>query len=264
MSFISNALGVLSSALSLASSPPKIIITAYKEANFSGPCGFIYLPLVSLEALDQNYKINWNGGKNGGAQGQAAPLVFFQGYDTESSPLEIETVVDATGVHRVPEVMGLINYDKPNVEPYVKMLKKVIYDFNSETHRPNYLTLTWGKIFSAAAPSGAAISGIYKCVLEEMKVKYELFSSDGTPVRARISLKFLPFTPPEEAAAKHSPDLTHIIEVQPGDNLPKLCKEIYESTEYYHQVAQINNLPSAFALKPGMKLLFPPLDKFHR
>lgn len=244
--------------------PPKIIIEAFQKPNFSKSCGFIYLPLVSIETLEQKYAIKWNGGDNGGAQGQSAPLVFFQGYDTEESDLVVETIVDATGVYRIPETMGLINYDRPNIEPYIKLLKAIVYDFNSESHMPNYLQLTWGKIFASAAPAETGVSGKFNCVLKDMNVVYELFSVEGNPVRAKVKMTFKPFTPPALAAPKHSPDLTHIIEVKAGDTLPKLCNEIYDSTEYYHQVAQINKLPSAFALKPGMKLVFPPLDKFHR
>ena len=93
-------------------------------------------------------------------------------------------------------------------------------------------------------------------------VKYTLFDIDGAPIRAEVSLDFFEFESFKEIEAKQnkqSPDLTHIIEVKSGDTLPNLCNKVYNDPSYYMQVARINGLSSFCRLKPGTRLVFPPL-----
>lgn len=242
---------------------PKVKIESFKQMNFTESLGKITLPLVTNEGIKQKYSINW-GPEATTAAGESAKITLFNRYENDA--LEIETIVDATGVYRVkPEegdALGKINYDTPNIEEYISEMRRLLYGFDAGIHQPPYITLTWGKIFAASGSAAdGAIAGVFKGVLSSMEITYELFSSEGKPIRARVSLKFLPFTDPKAKPPGNSPDLTHIIEVKPGDNLAKLCNKVYESPDYYHQVAQINGLASVYAIRPGMKLMFPPLDK---
>jgi hypothetical protein len=77
-------------------------------------------------------------------------------------------------------------------------------------------------------------------------------------------MKFVGVEDPVKAAEGYSPDLSHLIEVKYGDNLPAMCKKIYGSPEFFLQIAKVNNLPSIYAIEPGMKLVFPPLEKASR
>ena len=263
MSIMSTVKGAISNLLG-GGVVPKVKIESFKKMNFTESLGKITLPLVTNEGIKQKYEIKWGEEKKTTAAGESASVNLFERYGTE--PLEIETVVDATGVYRVkPEegdALGKINYDKPNIEEYISEMRRLLYGFDAGIHQPPYITLTWGKIFAASGSAATgAIAGVFKGVLSSMEISYELFSSEGKPIRAKVSLKFLPFTDPKAKPPGNSPDLTHIIEVKPGDNLAKLCNKVYESPDYYHQVAQINGLASAYAIRPGMKLMFPPLDK---
>jgi Contractile injection system tube protein len=240
------------------------ITPAIKETKFH-----IELPLLSSDTgISQKYKIKWTtGGESGGtAQGESAPVQTFGGYIWDTDGLEVKVIVDATGVflHKWSEANGLIDYKSPNIEKYIERLRKVTYSYNKEAHQPNFLKVTWGTAIANSTTDLTATSGVYRCVLEELTVDYELFSQTGTPVRAAVTLKLKPHLAPEERPLGASPDLSHIIEIKYGDNLPKLCQDIYDSPEYYHQVAKVNGLQSAYDLEPGMRLLFPPLDKFDR
>lgn len=263
MSIMSTVKGAVSNLLG-GGVVPKVKIESFKKMDFTGSLGKITLPLVTNEGIAQKYKIKWSD-SNPTATGESSKVVLFEKYDDAWENLEIETVVDATGVYRVKAEHGdgldKINYEKPNIEEYITELRKLLYGYNSEMHQPPYLKLTWGKIFAASGSADGAIAGVFNCVLQEMTVNYELFSSEGKPIRAKVKINLKPFTDPQARPAGNSPDLTHIIEVKQGDNLAKLCNEVYESTDYYHQVAQINGLASAYAIRPGMKLIFPPLDK---
>lgn len=249
----------------------KAKIIAYEDSTFGSPISGaeIVLPLISNDGIKQKFSIDW-GSNNSSAQGESFPTITTGTYKWNTDALELQVIVDATGVF-VPTSMddtngslSLINYTKPNIEPYIKKLKQVVYCYDAEKHGPPFLELKWGKIFTASASDKNSINGIYRCVLEEMEVNYTLFSNDGAPVRAEVSLTLKPFIDATSRPQGASPDLSHIIEVKYGDNLPKLCKKIYDSPEYYHQIAKVNGLQSAYDLEPGMRLLFPPLDKFER
>jgi LysM repeat protein len=68
-------------------------------------------------------------------------------------------------------------------------------------------------------------------------------------------------SPQEEAlrANRSSPDLSHKVMVKAGDTLPLLCYRIYRDSSWYRDVARINNLDDFRDLKPGTRLVFPPL-----
>jgi hypothetical protein len=50
---------------------------------------------------------------------------------------------------------------------------------------------------------------------------------------------------------------THIVQI--GDTLPELCKQIYDESSYYVQVAKYNGLNKFRNLRPGSQLIFPPV-----
>jgi hypothetical protein len=202
--------------------------------------------------------------ENDSAAGESFPMPIFKSYEVPG--LNVNTVIDATGV--IPAPTGydgkLVNGTEPSVQPYIDELKAVCYNYVEETHGPPYLALQWLKVLPSQSNNEGKTAGLFHCQLKELKVKYTLFSASGNPVRAELDFTFKGIEDPEIRATGASPDLTHYIDVQYGDNLPKLCKDIYGSTEFYMQVARINGLPSIYALEPGMKLLFPPLDKASR
>lgn len=258
----------------------RVKIVAYKDPLFSdrkGSTDEIELQVnpseISLSfgiqadaAADPAKSSNNNGSE--AAVGESFKPDVFKGYICPE--LTIETIVDATGV--LPIAVGnkkllLAKGSKtqPSVQEYIKTLKAVCYDFVKECHGPPYLAVAWGSVFLTQSndPALREIS-IFKCLLSTMDVKYTLFSAEGHPVRAEVSLKFRGFQDAENRAKGNSPDLSHVVDVKYGDNLPALCKKIYGSPEFFLQVARINNLPSIYAIEPGMKLLFPPLEKASR
>ena len=98
--------------------------------------------------------------------------------------------------------------------------------------------------------------------LESMSLDYTLFTHEGAPLRAEISLSFVSSKPGKEEALKtnkKSPDMTHIVTVKAGDTVPHLCYRIYGDSAYYKQVARFNNITNFRDIKPGVTLHFPPL-----
>jgi nucleoid-associated protein YgaU len=82
------------------------------------------------------------------------------------------------------------------------------------------------------------------------------------PLRAKISLAFTSYLDPTTAAkmeGNESPDLTHLINVVRGDSLPDLSQRIYDTPDYYVQLAEFNKLDKFRHLQPGTQLIVPPL-----
>jgi LysM repeat protein len=136
-----------------------------------------------------------------------------------------------------------------SINDMVEALRNIVYEIDGDAHEPSVVEITWG-------------SQYYTGRLRTMDTKYTLFDLQGAPLRAEITLEFVSYSTLKEIQAKsnfQSPDLTHIIEVKSGDTLPNLCNKVYNDPSYYMQVARINGLSSFCRLKPGTRLVFPPL-----
>jgi phage tail protein X len=136
-----------------------------------------------------------------------------------------------------------------DVTESIANFKKVVYDYNSQTHQPPYVQLQWGVL-------------CYNCKLTGMSINFKLFKPDGTPLRAEADCTFQGIIDEKKLAGiedRQSPDLTHTRTVVDGDTLPLLCFREYGDSKYYYQVARMNGLTDLKQLTPGMKLVFPPI-----
>lgn len=83
--------------------------------------------------------------------------------------LNFDIIIDCTDIPRQ------IHTD---VSAEIIALKNVIYTYNGEIHRPNFVKLLWSK------------NMIFKGTLTSFDINYTLFKTDGSPLRAKISLEF--------------------------------------------------------------------------
>ena len=58
----------------------------------------------------------------------------------------------------------------------IKKIERIVYTYNGDIHRPNYVQVQWGKNIN------------FNSVLKSFDTTYTLFRPDGTPLRAKISL----------------------------------------------------------------------------
>jgi hypothetical protein len=169
------------------------------------------------------------------------PTQIFKGMG--QSDLNLDLLVDGTGIIEIPN--GL------TVDGYIAQLQALIFSYQGDVHRPNFLKVTWGSL-------------VYRGVCTSITTNYKLFNADGTALRAEIKLviaQSLDFKTKKQKAKKKSPDLTHIRTVRAGDTLPMMAYRIYGDSSYYIEVARLNGLSSIHAIRPGDELYFPPLKK---
>lgn len=219
----------------------KLMIVAYSDPEFSNKVeDGEFTTLVNPESYAFKYKIDVDEDQ---APGTSAAALNFNKILPEE--LDFEFIFDSTGA------LPGSAYSDEGVINDVEKLKKVVLEYNGETHKPNYLRISWGTL-------------LFKGSLTEMDISFKLFKPDGTPVRASAKAKFKGFVEDNLRVAKEnaqSPDLTHIQEVKEGDTLPLMCYRIYGNARYYMHVADYNNLSNFRDIRAGEKLFFPPLEK---
>ena len=230
----------------------KLKIKAYKDEQFSEEVGDgEFKTLLNPEQYKFIYKIEQNDDQAPGTSMAASRF-------NKSLPedLELDFVFDRTGV--LPDYgnsgtsgNNTFRDEGRGVIDDVEKFKKVIFDYNGDEHKPNYLIISWGTL-------------LFKGSLLEMDIVFKLFKADGTPLRALAKAKFKGFVEDNLRVAienNNSPDLTHIREVKEGDNLPLMTFRIYGDPKYYLEVAKANQITNFRKLNVGQKIFFPPIEK---
>ncbi len=230
----------------------KLHIKAYSDANFQTEvANGDFRTLLNPEKYIFKYKVE-QARQQGSGTSSSAPRYNR----TPPEDLQLEFIFDRTGV--------LMNYGEPGVHDDdlsydegvgiaddVDLFKRVVYNYNGDEHRPNYLHIAWGAL-------------LFKGVLTEMDITFKLFKPDGTPLRATASAKFTGFIEDNLRVALEnntSPDLTHVRIVKEGDTLPLMTQRIYGDSKYYLEVAKANEITNFRKLIVGQKIFFPPIEK---
>lgn len=212
----------------------KMKIVAYKDPDFSSQLGEYNL-LVNPE----NYKVRdeQQYAVSDTVNGSSAQTVKYKG--GAAGLFEITLFFDGTGV---------VTDEK--VDDQIKKVKDLIYSYNGDIHEPNYLKVYWGT------------QSLFQGRLKSWNRNYTMLDMDGTPLRAEATVIIIASVSAKKKALeekKNSADLTHVRTVLAGDNLPLMCYRIYGDSSYYIKVAQHNELMHFRDLKPGDKIVFPPV-----
>lgn len=221
----------------------KLEIVGYKDGGFSQKSGNSFSMMVNPANYDEAKAISYHRGKSRHHRGAPA----FDSY--QESNIKIEFILDNTGSFvNWMDYKGAVK--KTPLSDIIKKLEKTVYAFVGDKHEPPFLKIVWGTLDFTGR-------------LKNLATNYLLFSSEGEPLRAKVTLDILKYVAPkkqEQLDNSSSPDLSHLITVKDGDTLPALCRRIYESETYCVDVARINGLTEFRHLEPGIRLLFPPLS----
>ena len=232
----------------------KLRIVPCKEANFSDASydgADAYDALANPEKYSESFSIEYEDKAPKGAIN--ADLKFKK---IKGGGLDLTFIFDSTGVLHSNN-KGDIDLKSPvdveSVPDQIQRFKKAVAQYDSETHEPTYVVIYWGKRWE-----------LFKGRLSKMKITHSLFKSDGTPIRSKADVSFISSSPQETQDLEkktNSPDLTHIRVVKEGDTLPLMTHRIYGDSKYFLEIARVNKLTNFRRLKPGTKIVFPPLDK---
>lgn len=219
----------------------KLIIYAYEKNDFKKEIMSFTTP-INPETFTRTNHIELDT-----TRGHGQPGTDPRYKSTSPEELKIDFILDGT---RTME--GYVKeYKTMDVSDQIKKFNKCV-QYEGKIHRPQFLIVHWGSEVKL------------KCVLSHMEITYSLFKPNGDPLRAKISATFLKYETPEEIIAANrisSPDLTHQRVSKEGDRLDLICHEIYDDPGFFLQIARANDLTSPRNPKPGIALVFPPVDK---
>lgn len=231
----------------------KLQIKAFRDPQFNDEvANGEFTTLLNPEKYVFKYKVEQNRRQ---ASGTSANSPRYN--RTPPEDLDLEFIFDRTGVlinygdHTTTDDDELSVDEGVGVADDVDLFKRVVFDYNGDEHRPNYLIISWGAL-------------LFKGVLTNMDITFKLFTPDGKPLRATATAKFNGFIEDNLRVAienNSSPDLTHVRIVKEGDTLPLMTYRIYGDSKYYLEVAKANKISNFRKLNVGQKIFFPPIEK---
>lgn len=149
--------------------------------------------------------------------------LFFDTYDTKSLPKR--DVREETG--RVVKLLAI----------------------DPELHAPPILRISWASLQ-------------FRCVLARVSQKFIMFSDDGTPVRARLTVTFNEFIDAEREAkevSRQTANFSKVHVVTQGETLSTIAAKHYDDAQVWRPIAIINDLVDPRDLFPGQSLRIPAL-----
>jgi hypothetical protein len=221
----------------------RLVIMPVSDKGY--PNGAPFTCEINPSSISLDYKIVY---ATTDAQGKVIDNMRFS--KIPSPELSFEFTIDGTGTASPTSGTPM------DVEAQVELFKYACYYYGEDIHSPKNVMITWwGPLISYKKKA-------FNGVLDTFSLTYTLFSPSGLPLRAKIKVKFVgSMNDLTESlmAKKSSPDLTHIKTINEGTSLSALCKEIYGDESFILEVARLNNLVSFRNIKPGSKLIFPPI-----
>ena len=207
-----------------------LTLTASSTGDFNKD-GSSYKVMLNPEKVTEDLTIEY---KTKQGSGTSTAKVIFE--KTPPPKLNFDFIIDTTGV---------VDSTRTDLLQEITDLKAVVYDYQSSTHSPNWVTAEWG-------------TNTYNGRLTSLKIEYNLFKVDGSPLRAKVSLA-ITVVPASTKSTTSSPDMTHKKVVSVGNTLHKLTEDVYSDPAHLIKVAQVNKLDSIIHLQPGQQLTFPPI-----
>lgn len=117
-------------------------------------------------------------------------------------------------------------------------------------HRPPRCELWWGKF------------RLFVGVLTSLDQTFTLFMPDGTPVRAELSCTFTEFNTLVRnirTRELQSSDVAKTVVMQRTDTLQSIAAAEYNDASLWRHIAKANGIINPRTVKPGTRLIIPPL-----
>ena len=176
--------------------------------------------------------------------GLSSPLIQFVNGNLRT--LELELMLDTVEKHTSGSTA--LNRAGEDVRRLVRQVTDLM-EINPETHAPPILLFTW-----------ASLS--FTCVLARATQRFVMFKSDGTPVRARLTVTFNEFRNAELEAKevkRETADYSKVHEVVQGDTLATIAAGAYNDGTLWRPIALRNEIDDPRRLQVGARLVVPPL-----
>ena len=132
---------------------------------------------------------------------------------------------------------------------YVDKLRGLM-NLSIELHAPPIVRFVWDR-------------QVFVGVLESLNVTYVLFTPDGVPLRAKLSVAMKEYRPVAVQVKERptaSPDFEKSWVVRRGDTLSGIAGAVYRDPSQWREIATANAITDPRGLTPGDRLLLPRLQ----
>jgi nucleoid-associated protein YgaU len=184
--------------------------------------------------------------------GLEQPIIQFVRGDAETLSIELffDSTQDGTGADAVAVT--------DQVEAFHKLVA-----IKGSLHTPPLVRVFWGDNFPGTAMGETETAGRdFTAVVLSVSRRFTLFSPEGKPLRATVSLALKHYaTVAEQIAAINyqSADHTRLHIVAEGETLPLIAHDAYDDARKWRVIADHNRLADVRDLTPGDRLELPPL-----
>jgi Contractile injection system tube protein len=135
-----------------------------------------------------------------------------------------------------------------------------------ETHAPPKCLFVWGPpLFQQAAEVGnswwvSLTPFWFTCIVESIDRKFLLFSPEGIPLRARLTVKLREYQTVEQMVANlNSADHTKARVLKRKERLDQLSANEYDTPAEWRRIAEENEIDNPLKIAPGTILRLPPM-----
>jgi len=126
---------------------------------------------------------------------------------------------------------------------------RALMGINIQSHAPPIVSFVWS-------------TQEFKGVIDSLNVTYTLFSPEGIPLRAKLSLtlkEYRPVTIQIKDKPKASPDVEKTWVVRRGDKYSSIAADVYRDPEQWRAIAEANQVKDPRVLRPGTVLTVPKI-----
>ncbi len=134
---------------------------------------------------------------------------------------------------------------------------------NPQTHAPPKCIFQWGPPLEQENQESAPISRApfwFTCIVESVERRFLLFSPEGVPLRARVTVSMREYKTLEEMIARlESADHTKARVLKRRERLDQVAMEVYETPAEWRRIAEANDIDDPRRILPGTILKIPPM-----
>jgi hypothetical protein len=161
---------------------------------------------------------------------------------------------------------GMGQSSKPVTEQTDKFYRLV--KMSGSEHAPPVCRFSWGTGFAGSSFEGdwASQASVrqkgFNCVVESLKQRFSLFSSEGVPLRAMLTVGLKEYKSVQRQLAElnlESADQTHAYVLRQGETLSDVANAVYGDPNAWRLVAEHNRISDPLAVPAGSILEIKPL-----
>lgn len=144
---------------------------------------------------------------------------------------------------------------------------------NSKTHAPPRCRFSWGAIGAESKPAqGEALGPLgegkevskapfwFTGIIESVDREFLLFSPEGVPLRARLTVKMREYKTVEQMVARlQSADHTKAHVLKRRERLDQISATEYDTPAEWRRIAEANDIDNPRCVPPGTILKIPPI-----